>query len=565
MKKLREAAFRGNLSEMQPFSKQLVQNKKQIDEPGESSAKTALHRAAEGNKPEAVDWLLKHSADPNCIDRNGKTPLHYATQNLNEAMIDRLLEGGAKVLTSIDYKTGTANSPLETMVKLKAEHEKSIKNIDKNNLATNEAKIESLLKEALIINRIIQKIKSIINKEATELAQNPHLNIEAIHFDEFGKFYFGTTKDILKIKNAATSKNISAIDFNSNKEIILSYNGKAVRNPLLMIERQYFTPPLVFFVDHRDPSTFQFILRNLPFLKSLGYSSICFEHDHDKTLAETMAIFKKFIESAPLKPSAEDMQNIKIAKLHLDFFKQLELHKWLKFVGIDAALGNLRSESFKDLFVRPEMSDARETEFARKLVLETDRTNGGTIAIVGLEHNGIQKKLVEYGSSSALSYQYYFYYSRAFFDVEPSKYFLGLDYKFDFPLQKIESSKETAEKERIIKTNILIEILKNQRPLDYVQYLTEDTCDLKILKDHFKVPFVAAVDKDHTVDALLPVKDFKEYQFVTALLYKKLNLEKPIRLQINEKGEFMLVLPRINKENARCIYNVSLAIPNKVL
>lgn len=57
-----------------------------------------------------VTILLEHGADPNCMDRNGNTALHYAAVGQNVSIVEKLLsyhvdiEGRNQVQINFTYK-----------------------------------------------------------------------------------------------------------------------------------------------------------------------------------------------------------------------------------------------------------------------------------------------------------------------------------------------------------------------------------------------------------------------------------------------------------------------------
>jgi hypothetical protein len=58
---------------------------------------TPIHWAAQQGDKDSMQVLLKFSANPNLVDRNGLTALHWAASGGNRSCISQLLEAGADV------------------------------------------------------------------------------------------------------------------------------------------------------------------------------------------------------------------------------------------------------------------------------------------------------------------------------------------------------------------------------------------------------------------------------------------------------------------------------------
>jgi ankyrin repeat protein len=78
----------------------------------DKEGRTPLHYAALANDADAVSKLLTEGANPNVADRLGFTPLHFAAQEGALAAAGILLAAGAQVDSANSY----GNTPLATAV-----------------------------------------------------------------------------------------------------------------------------------------------------------------------------------------------------------------------------------------------------------------------------------------------------------------------------------------------------------------------------------------------------------------------------------------------------------------
>lgn len=94
------AAKDGDTSKLKKaLSGGLFKKKKDIDLPDDHSW-TPLHYAAVGGHSEAVEMLLKHSADVHVVNMDGETPLFLAAKKGHKETCKVLLDHGSKILTA---------------------------------------------------------------------------------------------------------------------------------------------------------------------------------------------------------------------------------------------------------------------------------------------------------------------------------------------------------------------------------------------------------------------------------------------------------------------------------
>jgi hypothetical protein len=66
------------------------------------------------SRDEVPDYLFENGANPNALDREGKTPLHWAARKGNEHMFNWLLDNGANV-DAKDTRGGTIDQEISSL------------------------------------------------------------------------------------------------------------------------------------------------------------------------------------------------------------------------------------------------------------------------------------------------------------------------------------------------------------------------------------------------------------------------------------------------------------------
>ena len=88
------AAANGNIAQLNLVVKFAPQR---IDEANNYRGKTPLHIAARNDQEAAISLLLSAKADVNATNSSGQTPLHYAAGRDQEATVSLLLSAKADV------------------------------------------------------------------------------------------------------------------------------------------------------------------------------------------------------------------------------------------------------------------------------------------------------------------------------------------------------------------------------------------------------------------------------------------------------------------------------------
>lgn len=123
---MRRASWSGNVEVAQLLIERGTSvNVKAGTKPGQERS-TNIHAAVAANRPDMVEFLLIHGADPNALDSSGRSPLHLAAESIYTQIARMLLDRGAKV--NAVSRTGdtplheAANYGRDKMVAILLEH-----------------------------------------------------------------------------------------------------------------------------------------------------------------------------------------------------------------------------------------------------------------------------------------------------------------------------------------------------------------------------------------------------------------------------------------------------------
>lgn len=343
-------------------------------------------------------------------------------------------------------------------------------------------------------------------------------------------------------------------------------------------ERPYIVPPLVFLVAHSNQIVYQLIVENFALLKQLGYSRLCNEFDSNLSLMQVIEKFKNLVqdfekstnEYAQIKKptpeqqefyTAHKLHTIKIIQPMLKFLSSVQTQPWLHYIGIDALANAERALDLLPALLEkdPTIDAERENCFALTIASESHDSWGGTITLVGLIHNDLQNKLLKFGQNPFENYLF-FQFNPLCDDPndigEDSKKTLET-LKFTYKPVEIDTTKGFQKANEFFQKILHEKIDMMKKAHQYIEYLKPtETCALRSLQIILNLPFTGAVDNNHFVDALLPVKDKAEFEAIVLTIQSSIQLKLIPTLISHEKG-LMLKIPRINAENALPIHQAT--------
>lgn len=418
MKEFHQAASKGDIATLQALLEKQKSEKGGIDEIDPETGKTALHFAVEGGHAASVQWLLENKANIDAIDRNYDSPLSLAASKLDDAMVNVLLEKSAKTL--VFKNAQEALTPLVPLIKLRDVYIQKFKEMK----SQGQEILPDELKKLLLCEGLLRTLKTKVLSEAQDRWQKQSSKgAKGVSLQPNGILCLGSAEEIIQLneKNKKTNMQMVTMDKKGNVEHqeILS-NGKPVVNS--SARSLYPLPPLVFFASHLDKEILNFIVHNFNFLKQLGYKTLCYEYDHDLTLEATISKFDNTIatienhkcldSSQPQREQEKFQEQLEVQamlKIQVEFLRKAAAETWLKYVGVDKALGELRKLSLMPIL--PVLNPIREREFAQRIAAEARESQGGIIAIFGTFHMDFQKNLLVEEGPIAECYQFYHGYS----------------------------------------------------------------------------------------------------------------------------------------------------------
>ncbi len=559
-------------------------NKKAGEGQKENGEKNKLHQIARNGTIAEARKLLATGYDVNTLDEHNHNALWEACSAIKVEMVEFLIDKGAKAMPNLmmeidkikrkGQKVLIMDTPLLGL--------KILQNRLNNDATPDMVKISW--------NQIFEKIKSQIKIENSLIMKENTVSLTIL---ADGKIKFElrtfTAEEAMSLMSENSSlKHGQVFDRKTGQAIVHKYKNQMLGCSV----SHYRLPPLIFFYSHIEETTFEFIVRNLSFLKSMGYSKFCFEFDYDQNLDSVIENMEGGVLQKDREPNWHKQFVITAA-----FLKKIKEQKdWLSYHGIDLVLGPLRDVKTVDAVAEnASIIKARDACMAEKLAMHTNLAEGGTITILGGGHASFLPKLVKTASNNAFNFQLYHCYNSKNQSAESIRAVLQAELHggvvegasvgplHGFSVKQLDEAGPggLSAMDKAFQMNIQAQITEPS----YESYLgvkeKDETENLKILKSIFKLPFIAGVQADSfAVDALLYVNSITDYKEVEELISSKINLVHPIRInkvleQHNAKGKYVLIVPDINRAlmdikpgnknaekgepgNAMAIYQVSL-------
>lgn len=553
MKELREAAAKGDLESVKIHSLILQSTKQGLDQPDDNNGKTALHLAAEKNHKEVVRWLLETGANVDAVDTQGNTPIFYAVPHLDLELVQLFTNKKAKLILPINAEM--AKTPISFLIKLKKKLEADGK------------------EEPSYLLAIRQLLHANLRTEVNQRLHAAHLLGEGkfLQITPEGDIRFFASPDALKkAANAVGSSNQKAFMRSGTaanpQSITFNYNAadKKLTRELEHTVSPYVVPPLVFLLDEDDGTAVYDLLVNNNFFQHLGYSTVCYEFDDNKNLAETIAAFKKSIANAPplSKIAKKNQQSV-------NFLEQIQKQSSLSYVGIDLVKGDARSVDVvaaMDVKTTGELIEKRGIHLAKQMTKQANQYQGGTITIVGLQPD-IQLYLSRFAPIQQHKFLFCHCYSGTSSTYKTDPDFKQTKLLYPLGLTLLDTRKGFDE---VGKT--LFDVMIKKMPtmislVDYTEWtqLTEDSGALTKVKALFSPNFKGFLDKDHNVDALLLFNRRTVDETMVHLAQRvndviKCHPKYPVRIVRLSDQTLALRIPRINEENSKPIQDAPTAI-----
>lgn len=537
-KEFRLYAAKNNVNKLKKVLNNSNNSRDIVNSSGERSGKTALHFAVEFNATDSVKYLIENAkADINPTDKELKTPLSCAAERLNTNLVEYLLSKGAKTLIQNPDNKESFITPIKF---------------------TPDIKILSNEKIILNLNFIIKKLKHKIFSEAKETALNIP-NCIGIKLQSDGSLDILSPTNLLKeikkptFKTTVYSSNFGDINFANKKSL-----NKNFSQPLndayldkLLVDGNYTTPPIIFFVNHENTIPFELLKANIGKFKEYGYTNLNFEFDENLSLDQTI--------------KGLNYLGGHMSEIASKFFKFIRESNCFEYKGIDLNLGlkkrmelGLGSKEILSKFTK-DNALSREDCMANNILNQNKLCKGASISIIGAGHmEGILSRL---NNNDIFHNKFLIITTISQNTVNNEKLptdilklifpnFLNPSAKLDDlskKLFRVLDSKISESTYNCGKGSI-IEIESNKDKLTTLSRRLKSILDKSGLPNSIKL----RLRDSYYLDAILKVDSHIKFKEYSKIINSKLNLNVPLKF-INIKHDTYLSIPCINSSNAKPI------------
>lgn len=298
---------------------------------------------------------------------------------------------------------------------------------------------------------------------------------------------------------------------------------------------------------HDDNATTNIVKGSFEFLRTLGYSKICIEIDQNDSLDSLIDNYERLRRDP-------DAENRKQGEKYFDFYTQIKQNAaWLAFQGIDFNLGNRRSSKklLREAVANKEFNEARETEFATKVITSANQADGGVIVIIGLGHGpNLQNRLMRLGNTQGNDYMFLAAFSELNSCVEQ------LRAESRFPLGRMtldlthENSNDVLKQFQEAVLNRIPAVPLDAPLAQYVHYMNNSpTKEFTELKNRLNLPLTLARDAHGNIDAMLALNSNQQKNLGELIndICSKIELIVDLKVVRDENHNFYLVIPGLNR------------------
>ncbi|WED43274.1 hypothetical protein [Legionella cardiaca] len=270
---------------------------------------------------------------------------------------------------------------------------------------------------------------------------------------------------------------------------------------------KYKLPPLVLFESHADRSTTDFLIKNLDYLKKVGYKTFCFEIEVGQSLEKLIEFQRTIIQQQTKLIAAMDSRHPEYEKLveqlrTVGYKQQLLLElkdSGLEFRAIDTSVQSQLKTGINSL--------ERNETLAKNTLAAANEVDGGVIVLTGFGHCIYQQMIADFDKEHAKDYLWFHLHNPDYETAVHKKLVTAYQnegYQKYFPLGvSVIDVSQTADVEQRIKEDISRKCYN---------YESEEVCTstasiLKILIGS-EVSAHLRTDGEHHVDAVVSVEEY---------------------------------------------------------